>query len=532
MQGLHVGMQIKGVPFSKLQGSHDPEDRTHHDQAGILKRRNPRESLQSVPADPGVMVIPSGTRQVPRIACGSPPQDADAAEVLRLDEDPGGSARSSLPSRPGSRAGLDRTSHADASLASISVPSRPGSRAGLDRTSHADASLASISVPSRPGSRAGLDDVGREGATGARDSLSSRPGSSAGPKVTSTWLSGSIASIPESGTSPILPADFGNMSASQSGFRQDLESRAGLTVDEDGGLVSDDIYAPVTGPEVMSMSAHSDLDSPTSDHVPKPNHAEFSFFRRSESNAPDPLDTRSVTVMDSRQHSESAEGDVLAGFRKSSSGEPPRRSNDRIHAGGADGPDQALSEPLGRMNSSSQHPGSSMGISRQSDADDGQELGPASAAIGSSTLSASLGESSLRKDLTAADTGAVQTLDIRDRPGSSSGAMASTNSSSTTDLGRSSTTAGVDALHAALRPSRSSSGMSGDVRLDGERQRRSSRAEAAPALRPQFDFAQGSRSDLPRPGTAATAGGWGQFSEDFSDNILQDIPKAFCAGLS
>lgn len=542
-------MQIKGVPFSKLQGSHDPEDRSHYDQASIAARRHLRESLHAAPADPGVMVIPSGTRQVPSISFSGPSagnrlHDTDAAEVLRLDEDPAGSARSSLPSRPGSRAGLNEATDPDASdAARASLPRRPSSRAGPQEAANEDARIGRVPLPSRPGSRAGRDEVSLHDATNARNSLQSRPGSGAGLHETShkdaniaslslpsrpgssadynnrsDQLSGSvptIASVVESESFSILPAEFSNVSASRPGLSKTLHPGTGLAADEYDGLVTNDIHRPVDrpGPGIMSMSTESDLDSPTGHPMTRPGSAEFSF-RQSGTSAPDALNeaelageigashqTRVIDLMDSREYP-AVQGDVLAGFRRSFPGEPGSSSNSPFQPGEDS---SALSEPYDRINSSSSSRDlrSRLGLARQSDPDGG-ELRLAHSAIDSRIPSGSQAGSGLSNGLTAAAAEAMQTLDIRDRPGTSAGSTFSSNGGSlVNDLDRSSTTAGGDALHASLLRSPSSSG---NGRLDLERRRRASQDTAAPAWRPQFGFAPGSRSDLPRPGTAALAG--------------------------
>ena len=96
--GLHmagvVPVQVKGVPFSKLQGSHDAHDRGQP----MEKVQFPVERAMVRAMEP-VMVIPSGTRPVPMLQFGSPQALPHSAEILDLNSN-FSTARSSDPGTP------------------------------------------------------------------------------------------------------------------------------------------------------------------------------------------------------------------------------------------------------------------------------------------------------------------------------------------------------------------------------------------------------------------------------------------------
>ncbi|KAK9822038.1 hypothetical protein WJX74_002357 [Apatococcus lobatus] len=517
--------KIKGVPFCKLLGSHDPNDHMHYDKSSTHKRSAPRESLYPVPAEPGVMVIPSGTMSVPKIPLGipntsMPDGNPKAAEVLRLDEDLESSTRNSLPSRPGSRSGPEITAQGFGHAGSLLL--------------------------SRPGSRAGPETISEE-CGAARSLLMSRPGSSAGPEsrlqagsaTRSARVSGSnpsIAPIPESSTSDIQPD--GSIT-SLSGIKEPTD----MLIDAEGSLVAVGTHRPEPSPapEIMTLEPNSESKATALNPESEPDSTKFTFSQ-SGPNVTDALPAEAMNASvgmghtaDGRQQSSSddAGGDILAGFRKGCTGTPPGQHLDNHRNAHPDS--SLLSEPQGQSDSRLQDPGSEAGLAHQSEADAADELQFAHAGLESSIPSTlALGPSNIC-GLNVAGEQALQKLDFMDRPGTciqdpesrdddieGPGTAAGGASSTLADQSGSTLSSRDDYMNdskvrpeeavkdrphvPAARAHSAPSSSDGGEMTHVERPGTASKPGTSMASHPQFRFAPALSDDEPIPGTAAIGG--------------------------
>ncbi len=274
-------VQIKGVPFSKLQGWHGP-----HEQArSAEKRRGPAEGPWSGLTEPNVMVIPSGSRPVPEIALGQgfPRMFPGGSEVLELDDDVG-TSRSSQLSALGTR-NLTHPETSEGRAAEAGRPLHPAHGGGISADPDSTSRLSLVPSPDsdanvgrvvsnshRPGGSAGSEtsvqlspSAGPESSAGSGDTSpvipSRRPGSSSGPITSFEGLPGqysNMAAIPEDRPvrgSAGLSADA-DMGCEASGPRHDVVGLPGTASGLEASLeVSPDSSPAMSHPGLEISSA-------------------------------------------------------------------------------------------------------------------------------------------------------------------------------------------------------------------------------------------------------------------------------------
>ena len=522
--------QVKGVPFCKLQGSHDPEDRTKYNSSASYSRSGPRDYQHPVPNEPEVMVIPSGTRSVPMIPLGTlgtsmPGGSANAAQVLRLDEDGGNPAKSSLPSRRGSRAGPETMDDGGGSADSAAV-SRRGSRAGPE-TIDGGGRSASSAVVSRCGSRAGPD-IKQEECITASSPLLSRPGSSAGPESrhesgSAHVLSGipNIAPIPENDELALQPGGYADTPGSEAEFREPSK----LLTDADDSHTMDASSRPVpsASPEIMAFESDPDLQSFAFHQNSQQDDDAFSFSQVDVDafdsfSGPDRVSTASaepwrIGVPDSSQQIEtaSAELDILASFRRSSTSGPPKIASRSLQDPSIAHPgDTHESGASGLPDPGTQDPSSS--LKRIRDLDPDATCGPQTAGDvpGISTSANLLSRSRIMDRMSSADIHTTPHVGVTGRPGTPAGATENRQGTGIDESSVRLASAGVSLVPASPPSAALSSSPGFDIDGEGTPNMATAGAAHVPAARSCSTL---SNSDGDRSGSASGAASWSSAPE-------------------